>query len=237
MRLQLLDHTYPWWGKHAGFRLLGPSLALQGCSATVTMPRNNIAARAIGKAFSAWNGFCRRDQKLAAAELEFLVKMRISGTKGHILYIEDHLPLLSRPGAAEKWVGTINLPRSAWKPEQLILLGSARSAIVLCDRQRQEFSDLIPESRIRVVHYGVDSSFFYPKSESRGDQLPRLIFVGAWLRNTTMLARLIPRVLDRFPKVVFDFVVPRFARKDPALQSLLGHHAIRWYEGLVMKPC
>jgi glycosyltransferase involved in cell wall biosynthesis len=234
MALHLLDHSFSWWGKHAGFSPLSESLALNGCPTTVVRPRKGIAVRGIGKAYSSWKGLPGRDQRLAAAEVEFLFRMRLSRSKGHVLFLEDHLSLLQRPsfGSSDNWIGTIHLPRRSWKPAQLKLLASTRGIIVLCERMREEFSDLILPSRIRVVPHGVNTAFFYPDTSNKLSNTRRLLFVGAWLRNTQMLSRLVPQILEQFPDVMFDLVVPMFARNDSALVSLRENRSVHWYHGL-----
>jgi glycosyltransferase involved in cell wall biosynthesis len=231
MRLYLLDHTYAWWGRLAGFSALRPSLALRGCTATTVRPRKHFAARIAGKAYSTWNGIGRADQKMAAAEFEFLLRLKMSRLKGHVLYIEDHLTLLEKQHALDRWVGTINLPLRSWKPEMIELLRRAQSAIVLCEEHRDEFSGFIPKEKIYAVHHGVDTSF-YSQAPLESSTRPHLIYVGAWLRNTRMFARLVPRIVERHPGVVFDCVVPEFARRNAAFAPLLNHPSVKWHQGL-----
>jgi glycosyltransferase involved in cell wall biosynthesis len=232
MNLYFLDHSYSWWGQHAGFGLLSKILALQGYPVSVVRPRRGIAARLMGKAYSTLRGSPKGNQRMAAAEMEFLLRMRAAGASGHVLYLEDHLEMLQRGGGSRRWIGTIHLPRRLWDARSLEALRDARGALVLCDRFREDFSNIIPASRLRVVLHGVDTTFYRPGGLRKTCDVPRLLFVGAWLRNTRMLSRLVPWILKRFPDVVFDLVVPMHARKDSALTSLQANPAVHWHCGL-----
>lgn len=227
--MYLLDQTFWWWGPHAGFSLLAQNLARQGCPAKVVRPRSGVATRVAGKAYSIYRGSPKRDQRMAAAELEFLVRTRASRSNGHILFLESHLEMLRKGNGSRIWVGTIHQPRKLWDAESLRALRAVRGALVLCDRFFEDFSSIIPSSRLRVVRYGVDTTFFRPGDVGSRCDAPRLLFVGAWLRNTKMLARLVPRILQRFPEVIFDLVVPLHARQDFELASLQNKPSVRWY--------
>jgi len=232
MPFYLLDHTFDWWGKHAGFGLLGENLRLNGCPNTVIRPRSGLAARAIGKSYSAWRRHPHRDQAVAASECEFLLRMRLNQSPGHVLFLEDHLQFLPPPSQSMRWIGTIHLPRKCWKNSDLERLRSLPGVLVLCDRMCDEFGDIFGNSQIKVLTQGVDTHFFKPASAADEPRRHKFIFVGAWLRNTAMLARLIPEISRRFPSVIFDLVVPLFARNDEAISTLRNHPSVKWYHGL-----
>jgi glycosyltransferase involved in cell wall biosynthesis len=97
---------------------------------------------------------------------------------------------------------------------------------------REQFSDIFNSAGIRVLPQGVDAEFFRPEDSAREARTGKLIYVGAWLRNTAMLGRLIPRISRRFPNVIFDLVVPLHARGDEGLVSLQSHPSVRWYHSL-----
>jgi glycosyltransferase involved in cell wall biosynthesis len=231
MRVYLLDQIFPWWGRMTGFGLLRPNLARYGCDAHTIRPRPQFVARLAGKIYSTCDGVKYANQRLAAAELEFLLRLKTSQSVGHVLFLEEHLQLLKKHRAPGQWVGTINQPLPFWTPEKLDLLRKAPSAIVLCDQHREDFSPYIPTEKIQVAHHGVETDFFKPlEGENSGPQ--HLICVGHWLRNIKMFGRLMPRILDHFPNVIFDCVVPAFVRKGPAYELLLNHPAVRWHQGL-----
>jgi glycosyltransferase involved in cell wall biosynthesis len=232
MSLYLLNHTFAWWGKHSGFEPLAEGLRSSGCPNTVIRPRSGFAARAIGKSYSIWRRYPHRNQAMAAAECEFLLSMRFSQGSGHVLFLEDHLRFLPPPSKSLRWTGTIHLPRKCWQESDIERLRALPGVSVLCDHMCDEFSDIFDRSQMKVLPYGVDTSFFTPESTTNEARTKRLLFVGAWLRNTPMLARLVPEISRRFPDVSFDLVVPLFAREDRAFDPLRKHPSVRWYHNL-----
>jgi glycosyltransferase involved in cell wall biosynthesis len=232
MAIHLLDNTYAWFGKHAGWALFPESLRLNGCANRVVKPRQGVAIRAIGKAYSTWRGSPQRDQTMAASELEFLLRLRVKRSAGHVLFLDEHLRYLPVPSDAAKWVGTIHLPRRCWKAPDLELLRALPGILVLSESMRAEFGDIFGHAQIKVILHGVDTGFFRPGGVDIAPSSNRLVYVGAWLRNTAMLARLIPELCKRFPGVIFDLVVPLFARNDTSLVNLRSHPAVRWHHDL-----
>jgi len=205
---------------------------LNGCDGIVTKGGRGFLSRAAGKVYSAWKGHPPRDQAAAAAEWKFISRLRFSDSAGHVLFLENHLRFLPPPSGKMRWIGTIHLPRRCWNEEDLALLRAMPGVLVLCDSMREQFSDVLDSTQIWVVPYGVDTSFFKPGHAGVDSPRQTLLYVGAWLRNTTMLARLVPEISRRFPKVVFDFVVPLHARDDEWLRTLGDNPSIRWHQGL-----
>lgn len=232
MHIHLLDSHFPWLARHGGFALLQSALRANGCSTTVTAPRASLAARAAGKLYSRWRGYPPRNQSSAFSECEFLLKLHFSKNAGHVLFLEEHLEFLAPLAPAGRWIATIHLPRRCWKPSALDLLRRFPAMTVLCEYMREQFSDLIDPARLSVLPYGVDASFFRPDAGVEKSDPPTLLFVGAWLRNTAMLARLVPKIERRFPGLHFDFVVPLHARDDQALSTLSKHPRVRWHHNL-----
>jgi glycosyltransferase involved in cell wall biosynthesis len=232
MPIHLLDNAYPWLASHSGFSLLPRSLQFNGCRNIVIQPRNNFVARAIGKSYSTWKRHSPRNQFVAAAECNFLLSLRLRGGPGHVLFLEEHLRYLPPASERMRWIGMIHLPRRCWDPSDLDLLRALPGVLVLCDSMRDQFDDIIDRSMIKVLPYGVDTSFFKPANKEHNAAPQRLLYVGAWLRNTAMMARLIPEISRRFPTVVFDFVVPLHARGDESISALRDNPAVRWHHNL-----
>jgi glycosyltransferase involved in cell wall biosynthesis len=232
MPIQLLDSHYPWLARRGGFSQLPAALRLNGCEADVITQRKGFLPRAAGKLYSTWKGHSHRNQRAAASECEFLFRMRLRHSSGHVLFLEDHLPYLEPPTSREHWIGTIHLPRKSWTSLNPDRLRRIPAITVLCDYMADQFSDIVDTDQIKVIHYGVDANFFRPPAVMGESQTKRLVFVGAWLRNTVMLARLVPEILRKFPMVHFDFIVPLHARGDRAISTLLEHPAITWHHNL-----
>jgi glycosyltransferase involved in cell wall biosynthesis len=232
MSICLLNDSIAWLASRAGFALLPEALRLNGCSANVVSPRSGLLPRAIGKLYSTSRGYRGRNQASAASELEFLLQTRLTHRPGHVLFLEEHLQYLGSTAANRNWIGTIHLPRRCWKAPDLELLRRLEKITVLCDYMGDQFSDIFDREQIGILPHGVDATFFRPNGGSEDSRSQSLLFVGAFLRNTPMLARLVPEILRRFPNVRFDFVVPLHARSDRATSSLLHHPSVKWHHGL-----
>jgi glycosyltransferase involved in cell wall biosynthesis len=232
MPIQLLDDRFSWLAEHSGFSMLSGSLKANGCLNSVTRPREGNFARVAGKLYSMWRRFPPRDQTASASEFEFFSKMIFSRSAGHVLFLESHLQFLPAPSKNLRWIGTIHLPRKCWNLDGLERLRALPEVLVLCDSMREQFGDVLDASQLKVIPYGVDTSFFKPGPGYIEPPRQTLLYVGAWLRNTAMLARLVPEISRRFPQVVFDFVVPLHARDDEWLRTLGDNPSIRWHQGL-----
>jgi glycosyltransferase involved in cell wall biosynthesis len=149
-----------------------------------------------------------------------------------VLYLENHLELLqSWTKASKDLIGTVHLPPSTWSAERLANLRRLGSAIVLYQRDISFFEQQIGQGRVRFILHGSDTEFFKP-NESKRQTPPRLLYAGVYLRNEPMLARLVPRLLTKFPNLKFDLLVPAHHRQSPALAPLLKHPAVTWHAGL-----
>jgi glycosyltransferase involved in cell wall biosynthesis len=232
MRIQLLDSRYPWLSRHGGFAELPGALRLNGCEAAVTAPREGRFARIAGNLYSTWRRYPPRDQAAAASECEFLLRMRWNQNAGHILFLENHLQFLGPPRNGQTWIGTIHIPRKCWTSAALDRLRRFPAITVLCDYMADQFSDIFDATQVAVLPYGVDASFFRPPVVGGNSSPQTLIYVGAWLRNTAMLARVVVQIRRRFPGAFFEFVVPLHARNDLALSAFVNYPSIRWHNGL-----
>jgi glycosyltransferase involved in cell wall biosynthesis len=83
--------------------------------------------------------------------------------------------------------------------------------VLLSESQRSHFEPLLPSSRIFLVPHGVDTDLFFPADRLANDA--QVIAVGAYGRDFPTLARAIPLVWERNPKVRFTLVGTRQA--DP----------------------
>src|SRR5580704_6178381 len=183
MPICLLNDSYPWLASRSGFSLLPNALTRNGCPTITISPKDGFQARAMGKFYSIWQGYPRRNQAEAASEWEFLLRMQLSQTPGHVLFLENHLQFLPPPKNGRNWIGTIHLPRKCWKPSDVDLLRRFRAITVLCEYMADQFSDVVDAAQIMVLPYGVDASFFTPPAVEDDKSIQTLIFVGAWLRN------------------------------------------------------
>lgn len=231
MRLLHLRETIPWFGGHSGYDQLTRNLPAQQEVRTVK-PRAGQLARYLGSAYARLRGRHSRGAT-SLSELEFLWQRRLRRPDAsQILYLEHHLELLKAwPKADKDLIGAIHLPASVWKPEQCQLLSRLHSAVVLYQRDIAFFEQYVGKGRVRFIHHGADTAFFRP-DVSKITTPPRILYSGVYLRNEPMLARVVPKILEKWPAVKFDLLVPEHHRRHSNLKSLMEHPAVTWHAGL-----
>lgn len=217
-----------WFGSRSGYEMLPKFLPKKSICVTT---RNGIVFRTLGKFYSLFNSLPPRNQSVSFAELEFLMRTVFHReTVRHILYGEPHLQFIGKQGnLPTSWIVTLHLPPSQWSDMDRNMLKSINSAIVLYQRDIPFFEEFVGSGRVRFVHYGVDSDFFSPQSSPPEK---RVLFAGAYLRNTQMLGRVVKRLLATNPDINFDFLVPLHARRQEGISELEGHPSIKWHAGL-----
>jgi len=231
MKPLLLRDGIPWFGQHTGYEQLSRYLA-NGQPTAVVAPRPGKWARYLGSASARLRGRMGRGAT-DLSELEFSLKRTLQGPDiSHVLYLEHHLELLKFwAKAPNDLVGTIHLPASAWKPEQLPLLTRLSSALVLYQKELPFFEKHVGQGRVKFIHHGADTEFFKP-DPAKIQTPPRILYSGVYLRNEPMLVRVLKQLAKKNPELRFDLLVPQHHRKSPALAPLLDHPAVTWHAGL-----
>jgi glycosyltransferase involved in cell wall biosynthesis len=102
---------------------------------------------------------------------------------------------------------------------------------VLYQKDIEFFEKHVGKRRVRFVLHGVDTEFFKPDF-SKLSTPPRILYSGVYLRNESMLVRVIKRLAESNSECRFDLLVPEHRRKSPALAPLLTHPAVSWHCGL-----
>jgi glycosyltransferase involved in cell wall biosynthesis len=227
----LLSKRIPWFGQHTGYQQLPRYLQRIEPSTLVFAPRHRMRERFIGKAYSLYRGWSRRNQWDAAAEFRFARAETSGRAVRHILHLEEHSWFLDRWDKAPRDViGTLHLPPDAWTEEELENVARLSSGIVLYRRDLVFFESLVGEGRVRFIPHGVDVEFFRP---ARIQPEPRdLLFAGHYLRNTKMLARVVPRLSEHHSELRFHLLVPEEFRDLDGLPELAGHPAVVWHQRL-----
>ena len=228
-----LAEKIPWFGAHTGYEQLPQFLTPAGNGVRIVSPRSGIVPRLVGKGFSYLKRWPARNQTATAAELEFAWQWKRRRARvAHIIYLERHLLFLTQWNRAPKHlVGTIHLPISEWKKDQLSQLSHLQSAIILYRRDREAFEKHVGSGRTMFIHHGVDVDFFSP-DRSVTHQRPRLLFGGVYLRNTSMLLRVIRRLLAKNTDLIFDLLVPVHGRANPDFVELQKFPQVVWHAGL-----
>lgn len=222
-----LFNKMPRYGKHSGYEQL-PTYVQGNVPCRTLVPRNSIADRIIGKLYSLYRRWPNRNQPDAAAELKMTLSLNtLTQAVAHILYAEYHLLYLDKwSKAPPNIIATIHEPPSRWQKYQLDQLRRLSTAIVLYQRDKSFFQNLIGDN-VHFVAHGVDTEFFTP-----GNSLPvtpRIIFAGVHLRNNAMLRRVLLQLSTKHPSLRFDLVVNQSGRSDEDLQQLANHPAITWH--------
>jgi glycosyltransferase involved in cell wall biosynthesis len=194
--------------------------------------RRGKAARYLGSAYARLQGRVGHGAT-SLSELEFRLHRNLRRPDAsHILNLEHNIELLHAWTVARKdIIGTVHLPRAAWKPEQCKLLLRLRSAIALYQQDIPFFEQHVGKGRVRFIHHGSDTDFFKPDPTKVGSP-PRLLYSGVYLRNEPMLVRVVTRLAERWPDLRFDLLVPQHHRRSPVLASLSQHSAVTWHGGL-----
>jgi len=154
----------------------------------------------------------------------------------HLMYLETDFGLLADRSQTDgcALIATAHQPRSWWrmvhgKPE---VVRSLDGLIVLTQAEARFWEDFLP-GRVHLAPHGVDVDFFCP-----GDRGPdsvrerRCLVVGHWLRDLRTLADAVDLLLERFPDLAFDFVMPIAARSADVLFRMARHDGVRFHSGL-----
>jgi glycosyltransferase involved in cell wall biosynthesis len=231
VKILFLREKISWFGGHSGYEQLTRYVSAQS-PVSIVKPRSGPAARYLGSTYARLHGRYGRGAT-SLSELEFRTRRGLRRFDAcHILYLENHLELLSdlaQPG--KNLVGTIHLPPAVWKPEQCQWLPRLNSALVLYQRDLPFFEQHLGKGRVHFIHHGADTGFFKPDS-AKLVMPPRLLYSGVYLRNEPMLVRVVDRLVKKFPDLRFDLLVPLHHRQSPALAPLRQHPAVTWHAGL-----
>jgi glycosyltransferase involved in cell wall biosynthesis len=227
----LLSKKIPWFGQHTGYQQLPRYLQRIEPATRVFAPRHRMRERFIGKAYSLYRGWSRRNQWDAAAEFRFARAETERRVVRHILHLEEHSWFLDQwDKAPRNIIGTLHLPPDAWTEEELENVARLSSGIVLYRRDLAFFESLVGEGRVRFIPHGVDVEFFHPRPIPPAPK--HLLFAGHYLRNTKMLSRVVPRLSERHPGLRFHLLVPEEFRGLGGLPNLARHPAIVWHQRL-----
>ncbi len=232
-QLVFLSQCIPWFGKYTGYEQLPKFINRITVKPKIINIKNSIVQRILGKAYSIYRKWPARNSFHTAAELQLAItKFFQPNSIYHILYLEASLPFLDCwQKAPVNLVGTIHLPPAQWHPKMLENLGRLSSAIILYQRDLEFFESYVGKNRIHFIHYGVDIDFFYPLSQEY-IKAKRILFAGHYLRNTSMLHRVIVSLTEKHREIQFDLLVPEHARKTDGLLQLLEHPAVTWHKNL-----
>jgi glycosyltransferase involved in cell wall biosynthesis len=232
-KLVFLSERIQWFGKYTGYEQLPKFTKKSDVATQIISTQHNILSRTIGKSYSFYRKWSARNSYQTAAELKFsITRLFQPNSIFHILYLEPRLSFLDCwQKAPANLIGTIHLPPSQWDSVMLGNLAKLSSAIILYQRDLEFFEAYVGKNRIHFIHYGVDTDFFHPIS-LKHQQTKRIFFAGHYLRNTSMLHRVIVELSKNYPELRFDLLVPAHSRNTEGLFQLREHPAVTWHENL-----
>jgi glycosyltransferase involved in cell wall biosynthesis len=234
MKIVYLHNGVPWFGPASGYPLLPQFVQRKtGCQVEVIPHRQTLWRRglrrlgryAYGLEYSEYSG----------TYFAFQLKLAVNRSAvGHILWIEPYLSFFSTGKIGKlKRITTLHVPPSQWAEPMRKMLRHVEQGILLYERDLEWYGGMIGRDRVHFVRYGVDTDFFRPANDPSGyDSEKRILYVGCYLRNTEMVARIVAKLVAYKPSVRFDFLVPLEKRNAPGLTQLLAHPNIRWHAGL-----
>src|SRR5690606_13298618 len=183
MKINRLGNKISWFGKYSGYECISDYFP-DGTLVEVTAPDENFIHKIIGKLYKSFKKWNVKSTEVYA-ELSFIKKMNNS-LISHILYVENHLHTLSLNKIRKKiLIGTIHLPFSVWRQEELNQLKYLENAIILYEEELDKFSKYVDRDKLHVIRHGVDISFFKPDKSKVIDK-NKIVFIGHYLRNFEM---------------------------------------------------
>lgn len=101
----------------------------------------------------------------------------------------QYLPAIPARWRRGRAVATYHQPLSVL-PDVVVPSVVARldHVTVVATSQLEFFSRMLPESRLTVLHHGIDTEFFHPKGTTQGDGVFRCVSAGSYLRDWGLLA-------------------------------------------------
>lgn len=174
------------------------------------------------------------------AEWEFVEKL-IKGNfdLAYLGYVENNMGLLGNPEIRKKitcpLIGTVHQPMSWWKQKgDFKLLQTLDEIIVLAESEKMLWEKIYP-GKVTCIPHGVDADFYKP-SKLKNNTTPAVLFVGIWLRDIEVLARVAKIVSQKRDDIIFKLVVPVSQKKDYTFYKWLFELAklenVEWCSGL-----
>jgi glycosyltransferase involved in cell wall biosynthesis len=225
-----LTNHIPWFGLHTGYQQLPRYMQKLVPDTKVVASKNCLTEKMLGKAYSLYRGWADRNQPDAAAELRFICANSVPNPVKHILHFEEHFLFFDRwQKAPRDFVATLHIPRDEVTPGEIDGIKRLSSAIVLYRRDVEFFERLVGKDRVRFILHGVDVEFFRPRCAAQPN---KILFTGHYLRNTAMLARIIPVLAEKHPGLEFHLLVPERFRHLAGFDSLKGRADVIWHQNI-----
>lgn len=241
-----LREKFPWMGNYSGYDVLCDYIQEISCCNHISVYRPSKQAlpgvinRVVEKAIRSFRKSKSYDANGLVTEMSAVLRsIGKSIDVTHVLYVERTLGLLPHitPKIRGKLIGTVHQPPILWQNgrHHIDLLKDLSALIVLSKVSFDYFEQYLP-GRVHYVPHGIDTVFFHPdwkrNGNQKGQEPPRCVFSGTWLRDIEVLTNVIIEVLRRNRSYRFDLLIPKEQRKDPYFSKLDGYDQICWHENL-----
>ena len=239
-----LRETWPWMSQVSGFDPLFSSIerAEDRRVRSLFVPKYSkpqSLARRVLKRLAKPNqemgtlGFSLGEPRHESAARELLADLKaqpealaiLSAAENQYGFALSNSPLPVRA----RLVACFHQPPSWWRLHwsKATNLEGLRAVVCLSSEQQKYFSSVSAVPTILIRH-GVCLDFFTPPAVGQ-EHVPRLLFVGQWLRDFETLHASMEIIWRKNPRVELDCVVPRHARNNSAIMRLARNAAVRWH--------
>ena len=230
MKLNVLFNKIAWFGKYSGYECIVHYLP--ECKISYFNASDSSLIKKIkGKYYQHAKNIHDQSTYGLATGMSFL-NAASRADASHILYLETHIHLLKVAGERQlsSLAGTIHLPFSQWKQEQLDMLVNLKHPLILYESEMEKFQAYLPKGQLKFIRHGVDNDFFRPGDKPRNKK--RILCVGHYLRNFDMLQRVVAILSGEDKELEFHLVIPGIHRNLPALNTLAANPNVYFHEKL-----
>jgi len=230
MKIHYLTNKIAWFGKYSGYECLSNYLPA-GNQIKLYASKSGFINKVFGKVFQLLYKWQFKRPSDVFAEVQFLQKIK-SADISHVLYLDYHVHIISKVKANAPVTGTIHIPFSYWKEENLQLLPKLKNYIILYDRDVEKFQAYAPDSKFHVIKHGVDISFFSPRNDLQVKR-NKVLFVGHYLRNFEMFYNTYNAISEKTSDdLEYHFIIPAINRKHQWLVDIADKPNVFFHEKL-----
>ena len=210
MKLNILTGKVWWFGKYSGYQCLTDYFP-DNIKITLSYPKDFFFNKLIGGIIKRIKGWPDLQSNVMFSEVLFISRIRKNDIS-HILYLEDTWHGLELINCSNKVLGTIHIPITFWRKENLLRLRNLKGVIILYESEINKFSEYIDNERIHFIHHGVDIDFFKPGKLNIVNR-NKILFVGFFLRNFKMFLEVYNSISSELrSELEFHFIIPKSFR-------------------------
>lgn len=111
----------------------------------------------------------------------------------------------------------------------LSVFSRVKAIVCLSKHQANFFKSISGNTMLIKINHGVDLNFFKP-SEFVKSYAGRLLFVGQWMRDFSVLSTSFKLIVAQYPDITLHCVIQRRFRNHPSLYNLAQLEQVYWYD-------